>query len=99
MEISQSTSKGNLVISDEAVSSIVINAAKDVAGVIGFSNTTAGRCYNHKKRQFKGYEPRSRSARTAMTLISVFISLLKAERKFSLLQKKFRRLLKNPFRI
>ena len=41
MEISQSTSKGNLVISDEAVSSIVVNAAKDVAGVVGFSNRPA----------------------------------------------------------
>ncbi len=38
MEISKQTAKGSLVISEEAISSIVINATKDVDGVTGFSN-------------------------------------------------------------
>ncbi len=41
MEISKQTAKGSLIISEEAVSSIVINAAKDVDGVTGFSNRPA----------------------------------------------------------
>ena len=57
MEISQSTSKGNLVISDEAVSSIVINAAKDVAGVIGFSNRPADVVTTIKKGSLKVMSP------------------------------------------
>ncbi len=38
MEISNHNSKGGLVISEEAVSAIVTNAAGDVDGVVGFSN-------------------------------------------------------------
>lgn len=41
MEISKQTAKGSLTISEEAISSIVINAAKDVDGVTGFSNRPA----------------------------------------------------------
>lgn len=41
MEISKQTAKGSLVISEEAISSIVINATKDVDGVTGFSNKPA----------------------------------------------------------
>lgn len=41
MEISMQTPKGSLTISEEAISSIVINAAKDVDGVTGFSNKPA----------------------------------------------------------
>jgi len=41
MEISKTTAKGSLTISEEAISSIVINAAKDVDGVTGFSNRPA----------------------------------------------------------
>lgn len=41
MEISKKTAKGSLTISEEAISSIVINAAKDVDGVTGFSNRPA----------------------------------------------------------
>ncbi len=36
MEISNHNSKGGLVISEEAVSAIVTNAAGDVDGVVGF---------------------------------------------------------------
>ena len=38
MEVSASNEKGNLVISEEVISSIAINAAKDVEGVSSFSN-------------------------------------------------------------
>lgn len=38
MEITKSNEKGNLIISEEAISSIAINAAKDVEGVSSFSN-------------------------------------------------------------
>lgn len=41
MEISKITAKGSLTISEEAISSIVTNAAKDVDGVTGFSNRPA----------------------------------------------------------
>ncbi|MBQ9532073.1 MAG: Asp23/Gls24 family envelope stress response protein [Eubacterium sp.] len=38
MEVTTSNEKGNLVISEEVISSIAINAAKDVEGVSSFSN-------------------------------------------------------------
>lgn len=57
MEISQSTSKGSLVISDEAVSSIVVNAAKDVAGVTGFSNRPADVVTTIRKGSLKVMSP------------------------------------------
>lgn len=41
MEISKITAKGSLTISEEAISAIVTNAAKDVDGVTGFSNRPA----------------------------------------------------------
>lgn len=41
MEISNHTARGSLVISEEAISSIITNAAKDVDGVTGFSNKPA----------------------------------------------------------
>lgn len=38
MEVTSSNEKGNLVISEEVISSIAINAAKDIEGVSSFSN-------------------------------------------------------------
>ncbi len=38
MEVTSTNEKGNLVISEEVISSIAINAAKDVEGVGSFSN-------------------------------------------------------------
>ena len=37
MEINTSTSMGELVISEEVISAIATNAAKDVDGIAGFS--------------------------------------------------------------
>ena len=57
MELSHLTSKGSLLISDEAVSSIVINAAKDVAGVTGFSTRPADVVTTIKKGSLKVMSP------------------------------------------
>lgn len=38
MEISNYSPEGGVIISEEAISSIATNAAKDVNGVVGFSN-------------------------------------------------------------
>ena len=38
MEVTSSNEKGNLVISEDVISSIAVNAAKDVEGVSSFSN-------------------------------------------------------------
>lgn len=38
MEISKYSADGGVIISEEAISSIATNAAKDVNGVVGFSN-------------------------------------------------------------
>ena len=38
MEVTTSNEKGNLVISEDVISSIAVNAAKDVEGVSSFSN-------------------------------------------------------------
>ncbi len=57
MEISNYSSKGGLIISDEAVSSIAINAAKDVDGVTGFSNRAADVVSTIKKGSLKVMSP------------------------------------------
>ncbi len=57
MEISQSTSKGSLLISEEAISAIVVNAAKAVAGVTGFSNRPADVVDTIKKGSLKVMSP------------------------------------------
>lgn len=51
MEISKYGAKGGLIISEEAVSSIATNAAKDVDGVTGFSNRPADVVSTIKKGQ------------------------------------------------
>lgn len=38
MEITKYSAEGGVIISEEAISSIATNAAKDVNGVVGFSN-------------------------------------------------------------
>lgn len=57
MEISKYSSKGGLVISEEAVSSIATNAAKDVDGVTGFSNKPADVVSTIKKGSLKVMSP------------------------------------------
>ncbi len=57
MEISNHNSKGGLVISEEAVSAIVTNAAGDVDGVIGFSNRPVDIVSTIKKGSLKVMSP------------------------------------------
>ena len=57
MEISKYGAKGGLIISEEAVSSIATNAAKDVDGVTGFSNRPADVVSTIKKGSLKVMSP------------------------------------------
>ncbi len=57
MEISNHNSKGGLVISEEAVSAIVTNAAGDVDGVVGFSNRPVDIVSTIKKGSLKVMSP------------------------------------------
>lgn len=98
MEISKQTPQGGVIISEEAVSSIVTNAAKDVNGVTGFSNKPDDVVSTIKKGSLKVMSP-VRVFRMGMILISAFISTLQAELKFSPLPRKCSELLKRPFRI
>ncbi|MFQ9064348.1 MAG: hypothetical protein ACLR5R_04230 [Eubacterium sp.] len=51
MEITRSNEKGNLIINEEAISSIAINAAKDVDGVSSFSSKPMDVVGTIKKRK------------------------------------------------
>ncbi|MDE5604264.1 MAG: Asp23/Gls24 family envelope stress response protein [Eubacterium sp.] len=57
MEISNHNSKGGLVISEDAISTIVTNAAGDVDGVVGFSNRPADVVSTIKKGSLKVTRP------------------------------------------
>lgn len=57
MEISKQTPQGGVIISEEAVSSIVTNAAKDVNGVTGFSNKPDDVVSTIKKGSLKVVSP------------------------------------------
>lgn len=57
MEISKYGAKGGLIISEEAVSSIATNAARDVDGVVGFSNRPADVVSTIKKGSLKVMSP------------------------------------------
>lgn len=57
MEISKQTPQGGVIISEEAVSSIVTNAAKDVNGVTGFSNKPDDVVSTIKKGRLKVMSP------------------------------------------
>lgn len=58
MEITKYSAEGGVIISEEAISSIATNAAKDVNGVVGFSNKPDDVVSTIKKRKSQGYEPR-----------------------------------------
>lgn len=57
MEINASTSMGELVISEEVISAIATNAAKDVEGVAGFSNRPVDVMNTIKKGSLKVMSP------------------------------------------
>ena len=57
MEISNYSSDGGVIISEEAISSIATNAAKDVDGVVGFSNKPDDVVSTIKKGSLKVMSP------------------------------------------
>ena len=57
MEINTSTSMGELVISEEVISAIATNAAKDVDGIAGFSNRPVDVVNTIKKGSLKVMSP------------------------------------------
>ncbi|MFR6065660.1 MAG: Asp23/Gls24 family envelope stress response protein [Eubacterium sp.] len=57
MEISKYDSQGGVIISEEAISSIATNAAKDVSGVMGFSNKPDDVVSTIKKGSLKVMSP------------------------------------------
>ncbi|MBE6741846.1 MAG: Asp23/Gls24 family envelope stress response protein [Ruminococcaceae bacterium] len=57
MEVTTSSEKGNLVISEDVISSIAINAAKDVEGVSSFSNRPTDVISTIKKGSLKVMSP------------------------------------------
>lgn len=57
MEISKYNSKGGLIISEEAITPIATNAARDVDGVVGFSNRPADVVSTIKKGSLKVMSP------------------------------------------
>ena len=57
MEISNYSPGGSVVISEEAISSIATNAAKDVNGVVGFSNKPDDVVSTIKKGSLKVMSP------------------------------------------
>lgn len=57
MEISKYDSQGGVIISEEAISSIATNAAKDVSGVMGFSSKPDDVVSTIKKGSLKVMSP------------------------------------------
>lgn len=68
MEITKYSAEGGVIISEEAISSIATNAAKDVNGVVGFSNKPDDVVSTIKKGSLKVMSP-SGFFRTEIILI------------------------------
>lgn len=80
MEITRSNEKGNLIINEEAISSIAINAAKDVDGVSSFSSKPMDVVGTIKKGSLKVMTP-CVSLRTANDMdISIYINLFQTKK-------------------
>ena len=76
MEITKTNEKGNLIISEEAIASIAINATKDVDGVGSFSNRPADVVNTIKKGSLKVMSPVRISQDGEKLDISIYINLL-----------------------
>ena len=76
MEITKSNEKGNIIISEEAISSIAINAAKDVDGVSSFSNRPTDVVNTIKKGSLKVMSPVRISQDGDKLGISIYINIL-----------------------
>ncbi len=76
MEITRSNEKGNLIINEEAISSIAINAAKDVDGVSSFSSRPMDVVGTIKKGSLKVMRPVRITQDGEDMDISIYINLL-----------------------
>lgn len=76
MEITKTNDKGSLIISQEALSSIAINAAKDVDGVGSFSNRPVDVVSTIKKGSFKVMSPVRITQDGDNMDVSIYINIL-----------------------
>ncbi|WP_177917838.1 Asp23/Gls24 family envelope stress response protein [uncultured Eubacterium sp.] len=76
MEIIKNSENGNLIISQEALSSIAINAAKDVDGVGSFSNKPFDMVSTIKKGSLKVMSPVRITQNGDSMDVSIYINLL-----------------------
>ena len=91
MEITTSNSKGTLTISEEVLSSIATNAAKDVDGVSSFSNRPVDVVSTIKQGSLKVMSP--------VRILSVFISILSLTKKYKMWQLMFKTMFARQFKI
>lgn len=76
MEIIKTSEKGNLIINEEALASIAINAAKDVDGVSSFSNKPMDVVDTIKKGSLKVMSPVRITQDGEKMDVSIYINLL-----------------------
>ena len=76
MEINTSTSMGELVISEEVISAIATNAAKDVDGIAGFSKRPVDVFNTIKKGSLKVMSPVRVLADGEDLNISIYVNML-----------------------
>lgn len=76
MEINTSTSMGELVISEEVISAIATNAAKDVDGIARFSNRPVDVVNTIKKGSLKVMSPVRVLADGEDLNISIYVNML-----------------------
>lgn len=76
MEINTSTSMGELVISEEVISAIATNAAKDVDGIAGFYNRPVDVVNTIKKGSLKVMSPVRVLADGEDLNISIYVNML-----------------------
>ena len=76
MEINTSTSMGELVISEEVISAIATNAAKDVDCIAGFSNSPVDVVNTIKKGSLKVMSPVRVLADGEDLNISIYVNML-----------------------
>ena len=75
MEIIKTSEKGNLIINEEALASIAINAAKDVDGVSSFSNKPMDVVDTIKKGSLKVMSPVRITQDGEKMDVSIYINL------------------------
>ena len=75
MEVTTSSEKGNLVISEEVISSIAINAAKDVEGVSSFSNRPVDVISTIKRGSLKVMSPVRVNQNGEDISVSIYINI------------------------